>query len=36
VHVDPDATERGISALAQAALRHGGLDEVDLTSTVRR
>jgi signal transduction histidine kinase len=30
VHVDPDATERGISALAQAALRHGGLDEVDL------
>jgi signal transduction histidine kinase len=30
VHVDPDATERGISALAQAALRHGGLDEVRL------
>jgi len=30
VHVDPDATERGISALAQAALRHGGLDEVAL------
>jgi signal transduction histidine kinase len=30
VHVDPDATERGIAALAQAALRHGGLDEVDL------
>ena len=30
VHVDPDATERGISALAQAALRHGGLDEVTL------
>ena len=28
VHVDPEATERGISALAQAALRHGGLDEV--------
>jgi signal transduction histidine kinase len=30
VRVDPDATERGISALAQAALRHGGLDEVTL------
>src|SRR3954469_20332630 len=30
VQVDPEATERGISALAQAALRHGGLDEVEL------
>lgn len=30
VHVDPEATERGIAALAQAALRHGGLDEVEL------
>jgi signal transduction histidine kinase len=30
VHVDVDATERGISALAQAALRHGGLEQVDL------
>ena len=30
VHVDPQSTERGISALAQAALRHGGLDRVDL------
>ena len=30
VHVDPESTERGISALAQAALRHGGLDEVAL------
>jgi virulence-associated protein VagC len=30
VHVDPQSTERGISALAQAALRHGGLDEVEL------
>jgi signal transduction histidine kinase len=30
VHVDPSATERGVSALAQAALRHGGLDEVTL------
>jgi len=28
VRVDPEATERGVSALAQAALRHGGLDEV--------
>jgi signal transduction histidine kinase len=30
VHVDPEATERGVSALAQAALRHGGLDEVEV------
>ena len=30
VHVDPEAVERGVSALAQAALRHGGLDEVEL------
>jgi signal transduction histidine kinase len=30
VHVDPEGTERGVSALAQAALRHGGLDEVAL------
>jgi len=30
VHVDPEATGRGVSALAQAALRHGGLDEVTL------
>jgi signal transduction histidine kinase len=30
VHVDPESTERGIAALAQAALRHGGLDEVEL------
>jgi len=30
VHVDPEGTERGVSALAQAALRHGGLDEVTL------
>jgi signal transduction histidine kinase len=30
VHVDPESTERGVSALAQAALRHGGLDEVEL------
>jgi signal transduction histidine kinase len=30
VHVDPESTQRGISALAQAALRHGGLEEVAL------
>ncbi len=30
VRVDPEPTGRGISALAQAALRHGGLDEVEL------
>jgi signal transduction histidine kinase len=30
VRVDPEGTGRGIAALAQAALRHGGLDEVDL------
>ena len=29
VHVDVDATRRGVSALVQAALRHGGLDEVE-------
>jgi signal transduction histidine kinase len=28
VRVDVDATRRGVSALVQAALRHGGLDEV--------
>ena len=28
--VDLDATERGVAALAQAALRHGGLDQVEL------
>jgi signal transduction histidine kinase len=30
VRVDPDATERGVSALVQATLRHGGLDEVSV------
>ena len=30
VHVDPESTERGVSALAQASLRHGGLDKVTL------
>jgi signal transduction histidine kinase len=29
VHIDVDATQRGVSALVQAALRHGGLDEVE-------
>src|SRR6267142_2459840 len=30
VRVDVEATQRGVSALAQAALRHGGLERVDL------
>ncbi len=30
VYVDPGPTERGVSALVQAALRHGGLDEVSV------
>ena len=30
VQVDLEATQRGISALAQAALRHGGLEQVEL------
>jgi signal transduction histidine kinase len=30
VEVDLEATQRGVSALAQAALRHGGLEQVDL------
>jgi signal transduction histidine kinase len=30
VKVDVEATERGVAALAQAALRHGGLEQVDL------
>jgi signal transduction histidine kinase len=30
VETDVDAVERGVSALVQAALRHGGLDEVDV------
>jgi signal transduction histidine kinase len=28
LETDPDAVERGIAALAQSALRHGGFDEV--------
>lgn len=30
VQIDLEATQRGVSALAQAALRHGGLDQIDL------
>jgi signal transduction histidine kinase len=30
VRVDREATERGVSALVQAALRHGGQDEVNV------
>jgi signal transduction histidine kinase len=30
VRVDVDATQRAVAALAQAALRHGGLEQVDL------
>lgn len=30
VQVDVEATQRGVSALAQAALRHGGLDQIEL------
>jgi signal transduction histidine kinase len=32
VRVDREATERAISALAQAALRHGGLEQVTVTA----
>jgi signal transduction histidine kinase len=32
VQVEPDATERAIAALAQCALRHGGLERVELTA----
>jgi signal transduction histidine kinase len=32
VNVDVEATRRAIAALAQAALRHGGLDEVDVSA----
>ena len=28
IETDPDAVERGVAALVQSALRHGGLDEV--------
>ena len=31
VQTDEQALTRGVSALAQSALRHGGLDEVELT-----
>jgi signal transduction histidine kinase len=30
VHVDVEATQRGVAALAQAALRHGGLELVEV------
>src|SRR5262245_21767974 len=30
VAVDVEATKRGVAALAQAALRHGGLEQVDV------
>jgi signal transduction histidine kinase len=30
IEVDVDATQRGVSALVQAALRHGGLEQVDV------
>jgi len=30
VQTDVDRVDRGVSALVQAALRHGGLDEVDV------
>jgi signal transduction histidine kinase len=32
VHVDVEATRRGVAALVQAALRHGGLEEVVVTA----
>lgn len=32
VHVDVEATRRGVAALVQAALRHGGLEEVAVTA----
>ena len=30
IETDPEAVERGVSALVQSALRHGGLDEVEV------
>jgi signal transduction histidine kinase len=30
IETDPDAVDRGVSALIQSTLRHGGLDEVDV------
>jgi signal transduction histidine kinase len=32
VTVDPDATKRSVSALVQCALRHGGLEHVDVVA----
>src|SRR5438876_814459 len=33
VRVDLDATQRGLASLAQCALRHGGLEQVDVHAT---
>jgi len=33
VRVDLEATQRGVSALAQCALRHGGVELVDVVAT---
>jgi signal transduction histidine kinase len=33
VQVDVEATRRGVAAFAQAALRHGGLEQVDLLAS---
>jgi signal transduction histidine kinase len=35
VNVEPDATGRAVSALAQCALRHGGLDQVEVEAEGR-
>jgi signal transduction histidine kinase len=32
VELDPDASERSVAALSQCALRHGGLDQVQLAA----
>jgi signal transduction histidine kinase len=33
VRIDAEATERAVSALAQCALRHGGVELIDVTAT---
>lgn len=35
VHVDVEATQRAVTALAQCALRHGGVELVDVTASGR-
>jgi signal transduction histidine kinase len=35
VETDAEAVDRGVSALVQAALRHGGLDEIDVAVSGR-